>query len=67
MSPQSFKKNLNNKIMASNGYSGAEVVESDSKNNSPPCESVNCMCAWISQFYFYFYFNSIYIKSCHLC
>ncbi|XP_014610172.1 PREDICTED: pantothenate kinase 3 isoform X1 [Polistes canadensis] len=40
---QSYKNILKKKIMASNGYSGAGMMESESKNNSPPCESVNSM------------------------
>lgn len=45
MRPQSCENCLNEEVMASNGYSNAAAVSAkQSKNNSPPCESGNCMC-----------------------
>lgn len=45
MSPQSYKNLITAKVMASNGYSGAETPALESKNHSSPCEFLNCMCA----------------------
>ncbi|XP_066598696.1 pantothenate kinase 3 isoform X2 [Prorops nasuta] len=36
MSPQSYKSCLDSRVMASNGFTGAEAVAKESKNNSPP-------------------------------
>ena len=45
MGPQSRKDRSSEGVMASNGYSNAAAMAKESKDHSPPCESVNCMCA----------------------
>lgn len=45
MGLQSCEDHLNKRVMASNGYSNSTAMAKQSKDHSPPCESVNCMCA----------------------